>query len=208
MNLKNKSLKKINKKNLTSKNLFIFLLSLSIITIILGIIFYFLLTDQDKTNSMSIITDNFTIKDKYNYMSLLKDKLLNNTSNTFIIWILGISVIGLIGVIIIYFIEMFSIGFSIGCIFGKYGIKGILATFCYLFPSNICNMIVLFLLTFFAIKMSYKIIKLCFSKEEVNIKIEMKKYMKVLIFSFIAVIFISILEVFISPLLIKLFSLV
>lgn len=208
MNLKNKNLKKIriSKKNFTSKNLFIFLVSLSIITIILGIIFFFLLSDSDKVNSFNNITDYFTIKDNYDYLSLLKHSILENTFNSFFIWILGLSVIGVLGILFIYFFEMFSVGFSLGCIFANYRVKGILGSICYLFPSKICNIVLLFLLTFFALKMSYKIIRLCFSKEEVNIKLEMKKYFKVLIFSFVSLIFISLLEVFVDPMIISLFS--
>ena len=67
-------------------------------------------------------------------------------------------------------------------------------------------MIVLFILTFFSIKISYKLIKLCFTKEDINIKKEISKYFKVLLFSFIMVIVISMLKVFVDPFLIKFFT--
>lgn len=207
MNLKNRNLKKIKitKKSLTSKNLFIFLLSLSLITILIGIIFFFLLSESDKETSINSITNYFAIKESYNYLKLLKDSILEMTFNSFLIWVLGISVIGVLGVIFIYFFEMFSIGFTISSIFVKYNSKGIVATISYLFPSRICYLVLLFLLTFFSIRMSYKIIKLCFSKKEINIKAEMNKYIKLLIISFFSIIVISILKVFIDPLLIKIF---
>lgn len=208
MNLKNRNLKKIKLKTirLTSKNLFLFLLSFSIVTIIIGIIFYYFLNESDKTLANNHIIEYFTIKENYNYFSLFKDSILSNTFNTFLIWILGISVVGVLATIFIYFFEMFSIGFAIASIFGQYGIKGSIGMLCYLIPSKICYMIVLFLLTFFAIKISYKIIKLCFTKEEINIKEEIRKYFKILLFSFIAMLAISIMEIFIDPLLIKLFT--
>ena len=78
--------------------------------------------------------------------------------------------------------------------------------FCYIFPSKIIYIITLFLLTFFAIKISYKLIKLCFTKEEINIKTEIEKYFKILLFSFITILFITLTTVFIDPLLIKLFT--
>ncbi len=49
-------------------------------------------------------------------------------------------------------------------------------------------------------------IKLLFTKEEINIKRDMNKYFKVLLFSSIVMIGISMLEVFIDPILIKLFT--
>lgn len=208
MNLKNKNLRKINllKIKLTSKNLFIFLISFSIISLLIGIIFYYFLNSSDKDLALNNVTDIFTIKDSYDYLSLLKESFLENTFSIFLIWILGISVIGVLATIFIYFCELFSIGFTIASIFGEYGFKGLLANLCYLIPSKICYLIILFLLTFFAIKISYKMIKLCFTKEEINIKNEIRKYFKVLLFSFTFMIGITLMEVFIDPFLIKLFT--
>ena len=208
MNLKNRTSKKIKLKRfrLTSKNLFLFLVSFSVVTIIIGIIFYFFLNTNDKNLANNHVLEYFTIKDNYNYLTALKDSLLENTFNIFLIWILGISVIGVIATVFIYFLEMFSIGFFLASIFGEFGAKGLIGAFCYLFPSKIGYLIVFFLLTFFAIKISSKIIKLCFTKEEINLKEEIRKYFKVLLFSFLVIIVISIMEVFIDPFLIKLFT--
>ena len=208
MNLKNKKVKKLKLKKikLTSKNLFIFLISFSLVTLILGIIFFYFLNTEDKTLITTNIENYFQIKENYNYLTLLKDNLLKNTFNIFLIWILGISTIGVLATIFIYFCQIFSLGFTIGSIFYKYQAKGILGMFCYIFPSKIIYIITLFLLTFFAIKISYKLIKLCFTKEEINIKTEIEKYFKILLFSFITILFITLTTVFIDPLLIKLFT--
>ena len=161
---------------------------------------------QDKNTVNESITNYFTIKESYDYLNLLKESILSNTFNTFLIWILGISVIGVIACIFIYFCELFSIGFSIASIFNTYSAKGIIGSLFYLVPTKICYITVLFILTFFAIKISYKIIKLCFTKEEIDIKNNIKKYFKVLLYSFIAVIAISMMNVFIDPVLINLFG--
>ena len=208
MNLKNKGLKKISlfRIKLTSKNLFIFLISFSIIALIIGMLFYYFLNNGDKDLAHNNVLNIFELKESYDYLNLLKISLLQNTFSTFLIWVLGISVVGVIACVFIYFCEMFSIGFTIASIFGEYGIKGILASFCYLVPSKVCYLIIIFLLTFFAIKISYKIIKLCFTSEDVKIKEEIRKYFKILLFSFIVMIVISLMEVFINPFLIKLFT--
>lgn len=208
MNLKNKSLKKIrlSRIKLTSKNLFIFLVSFSCFTLIIGMLFYYFLNSSDKDLAHNSITSIFGLKESYDYLNLLKNSLLENTFSTFLIWVLGISVIGVLACIFIYFCEMFSIGFTMASIFGEYGIKGIIGNLCYLIPSKVCYLVVVFFLTFFAIKISYKIIKLCFTNEDVRIKEEIRKYFKVLLFSFIAMVAISFMEVFIDPFLIKLFT--
>ena len=210
MHLKNKKIKLkrpkyIKRIKFTSKNLFIFLISLSITAFILGIVFFFILNSTDKLGNSSI-DDYFTIKDNYNYLSLFRDSILENTFNIFLIWVLGLSVIGVFITVIIYFFHIFSIGFNIAFIFSKYGFKGIIGTLCYIFPSKICYILVLFLLTFFAIKISYKLISLCFLKKEIDMKKEMHKYFKIILFSFIAIIFISLLEMFIDPFFIKIFN--
>lgn len=208
MNLKNKSFKKLklNKIKLTSKNLFLFILSFSIITLIIGIIFYYLMSSADKETVNSSINNYFTIKTNINYLNEIKKNILSNTYNIFLIWILGISVIGVLACIFIYFCEIFSIGVALASIFNIYSIKGIIASICYLFLSKACYLVMLFIITFLAIKISYKIILVCFSKQEINIKKEIEKYIKILIIAFIFVIVISLAKVFIDPMLIKLFT--
>ena len=182
MNLKNKSIKKRSSKSirLNSKNLFIFLVSFSVITIIIGIVFYLLMSHSDKETVDNVVKNNFEIKNSYNYLVLLKKSILSNTFNIFLIWILGISVIGVVANVFIYFSHMFSIGFTVASIVSVYKTKGILYSLLYLIPSKICYLIVLFILTFYSIRISYKIFKLCFTSEEVNIKKEMKRYFKIL----------------------------
>lgn len=208
MNLKGKRVKKfsLNKVKFTSKNLFIFLISLGIVTIVLGILFYFLLSSGDKTSVDAVTKDYFEVKTSYDYLSVLKESILKNSYNTFLIWVLGISVIGVIATVFIYFCELFSIGFTIGSIFNVYSTKGIIASLLYLIPTKICYIAVIFLLTFFAIKISYKLVLLCFTKQEINIKNEIRKHFKILLFSFISMIAISMLTAFIDPLLINLFN--
>lgn len=208
MNLKNKKIKTFKniKLKLTSKNLFIFLISFTIIALITGIIFYFLLSPEDKTIVNTNTSNYFLINDNISYIKELKENILNNTYNIFLIWILGISVIGIIANIFIYFCELFSIGFTLASIFNIYKAKGIIATICYLLTSKILLIIIMFILTFFSIKISYKIIKQCFTKEEINLKKEITKYFKILVISFIIIIAISMLKVFIDPFLIKFFT--
>ena len=213
MNLKNtnrtnKKSIRINIKNikLNTKNLFIFLLSFSIVTILLGFIFYFLISSQDKEVINQVVINNFKIKESYNYLKLLKESIFQNTYNITLIWILGLSVIGVIAIIFIYFCEMFSIGFTMASVISTYKAKGLIGILIYLIPSKICYIIVLFLLSYFSIRISYRIIKLIFTKEEIKIKKDMQKYFKVLLFSFIVMVGVSMLEVFIDPIFIKLFT--
>ena len=207
MHLKNRKLKLkrvglIKNIKFNSKNLIIFLVSFAIISLILGIIFFLILNNADKLSSLN--TNYFETKE-YDYIVLFRNNFLENTFNFFLIWVLGLSIIGIIFILVIYFFHFFTVGFSIASIFSKYGIKGILGTLLYLFPSKIIYLIVLFFLSFFAIKISYKFLKLCFGKEEITIKKEMNIYFKVIVFGFIMSLLITLLEIFIDPFFLKLF---
>ncbi len=209
MNLKsNKKRRRINIKSIkiSSKNLSIFLISLSITAIIIGIVFYFLLSNTDQETVNRVVTNNFKISNNYDYIKILKDNILLNTYNTVLIWVLGISVIGIIVNIFIYFFELFSTGFTISSIISTYKSKSILRVLVYLFPTKIINMIMMYILTYFSIKFSYKIISVCFLNKNIDLKIEMKKYFKILIVCWIISICISLSSAFIDPIFIKLFT--
>lgn len=197
------NLKKI---KLNSRHLFVFLISFSIISIILGIIFYFIMSSSDQETVNSVVANNFKISDNYNYIKILKDSILSNTYNIVLIWLLGISVVGAFASIFIYFCELFSIGFTISSIIATYKSKSIVGILVYLIPSKIVYIIVMFILTYFSIKFSYKIISICFLKNNIDLKKEMHKYFKVLLFSWIVIIGVSLLSTFVDPIFIKAFT--
>lgn len=215
MKLKNKEkkLKKINITNilnnkLTTKNLIIFLISFFIISFIIGSIFYIYLNSNDKELIKSNINTYFTIEDSIDYLKRFKDTLLETIFNVIKIWILGISVIGIVIVIFLYFIEGFSTGFTCFSIIKTFKFKGIVGTLSFLFPSRITYLFLFFVLSVFAIRISYKIILLLFFKKDIDINKEMKRYFKILIFSLIFSCFYSVLETFITPFMIKLFNII
>lgn len=215
MMLKNKEktksiFRKINidkfKKYLTYKNLLIFLVSFICISIIIGILFYSYMGTEDKELINNSIDSYFSISSSYNYLDSLKKSILNNMGNNIIIWLLGISIIGVFIVIFILFTETFSIGFTIASIIGKYKAKGLLAVFSYLFPNRLLYLLMLFIITYFAIRFSINLIKFLFLKKEIDLHSKLKKYIKILLVCIIIGIVCSFLEVFISPLMIKLFN--
>lgn len=134
------------------------------------------------------------------------DSLFENLSYTFLVWILGISIVGIIVIIILYFFNFFSIGFTISGIFNSYGYNGIFALISYLFPSKLVYILLFYFITFFAIKFSAQLFKHLFLKQEINLQKAMKKYFNVLIFAVIITVVYSILEVFVNPFMIKIFT--
>ena len=97
-------------------------------------------------------------------------------------------------------------GFSFGSIIRIYKFKGMLGVVCYLFPHHIISIILSILLTFYAMNMSIRLFKYLFLKKDMNVKKIMKQYIKILIICIIGYLICSLIESFISPYIVRLFS--
>ena len=207
---------KVNKNVLLAKNYikrkkreYKTLIFFMIISIILGILFYFLISGKDKIVVVNSIKNFFSeIKkgDNLNYGLSLINALLVNIGYVLLIWLLGISVIGLPLIVLIMFYKCFITGFSISAIINVYGFKGILGAFLYTFPHGIIFLVVLLLLGTYSISFSLRLFNYLFRKKLVNFKDIMNKYIKILVISLVSAIVLAFIEVFVSTYFIKLFT--
>ena len=190
---------KVNKKTL------LFFTILLIIGIIAGSIFMAILGETDK----KLVTDYFNNyisnieNNKLNYLESIKNGLFNNLLYIIIIWILGISIIGIPIVTIMFFIKSFTLGFSIASIVFNYKLKGCLLNFINIFPHQMIYFLIYMLITTYSIFFSLKMINSIINKKNMDFKVMMNKYVKILIISVIAITIGIIIETFITPLLIK-----
>ncbi len=187
-------------KNIKENKLFTTLLIITILSILLGILFPAILTTDNKELIKTSITDYFTAIDnnKIEYIKSLITILSNNIFVTISIWLLGISIIGIIIIIIEVFIKGFIVGFSFTSILVTYGIKGILIGIIYTI-SNILSLLVTFLLSYYAISFSIMIYKTIFKKKNYPKEIIVKRYIKIGLLALLSSIVISLIEVFIIP---------
>jgi len=191
------------------KKKYIFLISITVIGIIIGIIFSNILNDNDKILVEEKLTTFFVnIKNnkEINYLSNFLNSFLNNTTSLVLIWVLGLSIIGLILNNFILFFKSFVIGFGIGSIINIYLYKGIIGAILYIFPHILINIFVFIVLIYYANNFSIKLFKSLFLKKEFKFNEIMKKYSKILLYGFILLLISSILETFLSPIIIKLFT--
>ncbi len=205
----NKYRKKLKKILSEKRNTFIFFTILVILGIIFGSFFITLLDKPDKTMVTEQITTFFTSIKKgeaVDTISALKNSLFSNILNVLGIWLLGISVIGIPIIIILIFVKSFIFGFSIGGIISVYNIKGIILSIGYLFPHQLINIIVMFILSIISFNLSINFLKNLILKKQMDFKIWAGKYYKLLFISLIIVIISSLFEVFISPIILKLVS--
>lgn len=191
------------------KKLYRIIITLMIFGIISGILFIFFISKESKTKALVSIKNFFDLMNTstgVNYGKSLLNTLVNNIGYVLLIWLLGISIIGLPITIILAFMKSFIVGFSISSIISCYKAKGILGAFLYVFPHQIIILFIYLLLSFYSISFSIKLFKSLFLKQTINFRVVMQKYIKILLISLIGIIIVSLYEVFISTYFIKLFT--
>lgn len=188
-----------------NKKMVIFLVTIGIISIVVGSIFVVVLNNDDKYLITKYLNDFFNnIKDnKLNYLNALKNVSISNYLYIFIIWLLGISVIGIPIMIFMYFMKCFMLGFSIASILINYKFKGLLLSLIYIFPHHIIAIIIYTILLVYSLTLSIKIGQAFLFKKCLNFKLIINKYLFVLIISFAIITLTNLYEVYLLPIVLK-----
>lgn len=194
-------------KLLSQKKKYFFLIIIMLAGILSGIVFLFFIGKDDKTLLMKEINTFFTnIKENnLNVVNTLINSITSNLLSISLIWLLGISIIGIPFIIFFLFFKSFVFSFSISSIIAKYGFKGILLALSYIFPHQLIYLVIWLLLSFYALSFSFKLIRLLFFKKNINIRECFLKYLKIGCICIITSIICSLFETYISPHFINLF---
>lgn len=191
------------------KKKYLYLLIIVMVGIIVGIIFSNILSNDDSKLVYSKVTTFFNnIKNDVpiNYFQNFINSLKNNYFYLIIIWILGLSIIGLIINNFILFFKSFILGFSIGSIINIYFYSGIILSFFYVFPAILINLFIFILMCYYANNCSLKLFDVLFRKKEYKFTNFIIKYLKILGVFLIILLISSLIETFVTPFFIKLFS--
>ncbi|MDD6756750.1 MAG: stage II sporulation protein M [bacterium] len=180
--------------------LLLLLTILAIVFTIIGIFFPAILTEANKELIKNNIIEfiNKIDNKEINYLSALFYSSWNNILVTFILWILGISLIGIPFIIIIYIFKCFLTGFSFTSILITYGVKGSITAMIYSIPNTL-NSFGSLLLSYYALSFSITIYKCIFKRENKNWSTITKQYIKLGIFFLLYTIIISVIESYIIP---------
>ncbi len=187
------------------KQITIFLFGLSIIGIITGALYITILNKSDHALIQSSV-NNFVSNiqnNKINFITLLKNISIVNISFIILIWLLGISVIGIPIILFLLFCKSFILGFSVSSIILQYKLKGTLIAFIYLFPHHIINLYIYVALISYSMSLSLKLIDSILKRKSIDFKQIMNKYSYVLLVTFIIILITTLFEVFITPTLLK-----
>nr|WP_263325836.1 stage II sporulation protein M [Neobacillus sp. Marseille-Q6967] len=135
---------------------------------------------------------------------LFKQSFFHNSKFIGLIWLLGISIIGLPVILILLFIKGMVVGFTVGFLVSQMGWKGFMLAFVSILPQNFIIIPVFILMAAFSVIFSLRMIKKQFLKKYGQ---PIMPFFKGYIFAFIAaVIFISAasgVEAYLSPWLMK-----
>ena len=145
-------------------------------------------------------------KGNINNITALKNSIIINLSYSFIIWILGLTIIGVIINIFLLYLKGFVFGFSLSSFILTYSYKGIILSILYTLFGQLLNIIVIIILTIYSIMFTSNFLKqILKNKQNLNIPKYFKNYTLIFIITIIISLISSISEVFLFPTLIHLF---
>lgn len=192
------------------KNILIFNTIIFLVGVVLGSLFINFITNDDKKLLIDQVSTFFSnikklTSDIFGFESFLSI-LFNNLLVLSIIFVLGISMIGIPIVIFILFFKGFMLGTTISTIILKYSIKGIIGVILYIFPVCILSICVYLFMCFYAIYASKKFLRAFLKKDTLNFKQFLGKYLLSFIVSITLILLLSLLDAYLTPLLLKLFT--
>lgn len=186
---------KVNKKGIG------FLIGISVIGFIFGCLFIIIISKSDKLLVKEYI-ESFLKNlntNKFDYLDIFKNTLFNNLLFIFIIFLLGMSVIGIPINIFYFFLKSFVLGFTMVSFILTYKIKGCLFSLLYVVPHNLINIFIFTILVYYSINFSILLIYGITKKKSINFRNMMNKYLKILLLTLIIILITSLYESFILP---------
>ncbi len=197
-------MKKIIKK-LKDKKKFIIIFVICTVAFIIGVLLPSILNEENRKIIQTSLNSFFdTIKNnQLKTNELLFKTLTSNIIIDLILWLLGISIIGIPIVIILLGYKSLSLGFTISSIISTYKLNGVIKALIYIVP-NIINLLIFFVISYYSISFSLMLFNYLFRKKEYNKRVIVNRYLKLLVISIIILIFSSVIETYVVP---KLFSL-
>ena len=184
------------------------LLSLMFFIVLISLIFSFIfinILSNDNKDIIRISVNNF-MNSIYTNKIVYKDIFFKGFTTNLIlylfIWFLGISIIGIPILLIILFISTFITSFTFLSIIYTFKVYGILLGSIYIIP-HLLNFFFYFILIYYSLSFSKTLFNYFFRKKECNRRVLVRRYVKLLLFSFIFIFFTSIIETFFVPFLIK-----
>lgn len=188
---------------------YLFLITIVILGFLSGIIFSNILSYSDFKEVSSVVKDYFlNLKSnvEINYLGNFINAISVNSLYLILLFVFGLSIIGIILNPFILYFKSLVLGFSVGIIISIYGFAGIPLAIFYIFPHQILNMIIYVLMAFYGMNLAIKLFKSLFLRKSSNYTEFMRKYLKVLGLSFLVLLVSALYETFLADFIMKFFT--
>lgn len=189
-----------------SKKINIFVISILFLGLISGAVFGNIISINDKTlviDKIKLFISNIN-SDSINGIEVFKNGISVNMLYLGIIWVMGMTFVGVVLNVVILFIKSFILGFSLASFIMVYSYKGLILSLIYLLFGQILNILVIVMVTIYGIMFSSKLNLIIFkNKQDNNILKFFRNYVFILIIAIIVSIISSISEAFLLPAIIK-----
>lgn len=196
----------MNIEKIKVRKLLLVLASILLLSFIGGLIFISILDDENKKIVISSINNYFNgiNKGKIDYFKSFFSEFSGNLFLNLFIWIIGISIVGVVIVVFIMAIKSFLVGFSFCSVLYTYGIKGVFVGLVYIVPE-IISLFILFVVSYYSIDFSMLLFKSLFRKKEYNKRVVMTRYLRLLLFSCFGFLLNALISTFLIPNILLLF---
>lgn len=191
---------------LPNKKINLFVLFIIMLGIISGTIFLIAINDTDKELVVNYITTFMTniSSNNINNFNAFKNSLFENFIFIILIWIFGMSIIGVIFNIFAIYLKGFTLGFTLASFFYIYKYKGLLAGLIYVFPTSIINIVATLIVGVYSIILTTYLWKIIFIRDKSNNMSKfLKKYLFILLISLVLVFLSSLCESYLVPSILK-----
>lgn len=186
-------------KKIKKNKLLLFLIIITFISFLLGVFFIAVISKDNQELVRNTINSYFLNinEGKIQYLKNLWSILSSNLILILFIWIMGISIVGVIICLLLLIYKSFLVGFSFTSILYTYGVKGVISGIVYILPE-VFNLFIVFILTYYSISFSILLFKYLFKKKDYN-RIFVKRYLKLFAGCALFIVVSSLISSFIIP---------
>lgn len=187
---------------------YFFMILILVIGIVVGALAVKILPDEQKSELINYLRIFFTglaqgTEDVASSETMIGIVMFNNAKTVVLMWILGFTIVGIPFVLFILFTRGFIIGFTVGFLVNEYVMKGLLFAFASVLPHNLFAVPAILVLSVSATTFSLMLLRRK-TYGKVNIWYEAVRYSIVCMIILAIMLFAALLEVYISPVFMKL----
>ncbi|MDQ0339153.1 stage II sporulation protein M [Caldalkalibacillus uzonensis] len=120
-----------------------------------------------------------------------------------IIWVLGLSIIGLPVILIMVFLKGVFVGFTVGFLVHQMGMKGFMFSFVSVIPQNMIVVPLILMMSVISISFSLKLIAHLFRQNRTYQKLSLAKYIGAMAIAAAVLLIVALFQTYLSPLLMR-----